>query len=126
MRENQNDQEGRLLLVFSFTVAITSFMVSLISPTWGCTSLMRSCSALENFSIRFPCSWSCCKRSFCLMEIRRIHQKQMPQHIRPTTVIQKATALRFIMHNSTISEMQKTEMRRPAHLRPAAENWLVQ
>src|SRR5580692_8481755 len=74
-------------------------MPSLISLTWGCTSLMRSCSILDNFSMRLPCSRSWANRAFCLTESRCIHQKQTPQQTVPAKVIQKARLFSFIEEN---------------------------
>ena len=82
---------------FSLTTAIISSIPSLISLTWGCTSLMRSCSILDSFSMRLPWSRSWSKRKFCLMESRRIHQKQTPQQTVPASVIQKERLLLFIV-----------------------------
>ena len=45
-----------LLSVFSFTAATIASIPSLISPTCGCTSLIRSCSSLDNVSMRLPCA----------------------------------------------------------------------
>src|ERR1019366_9955503 len=92
---------GGLSSRFSLAFAIISSIPSLISLTCGCTSLMRSCSILDNLSIRLPCSPSCFRRSFCLAEIRCIHQKQTAQQPVPTNVIQKA--IRFLSTTSHIT-----------------------
>src|ERR1039457_1212529 len=90
-------------------------MPSLISLTWGCTSLMRSCSILDNFSMRLPCSRSWANRMFCLAESRCIHQKQTPQQIVPAKVIQKAKLFSFIidhlvMHASFVDGRRRDEV----------------
>src|ERR1017187_9489774 len=71
-------------------------MPSLISLTWGWTSLMRSCSILDNFSMRLPCSRSWASKAFCLVESRCIHQKQMAQQTVPARVIQNSRVFVFI------------------------------
>src|ERR1035438_10351758 len=72
------------------TAATISETPALILSTCGCTSLMRSCSKRDNFSIRFPCSPSLASRLLCLTEIRYIHQKQKIQQRVPTIVSSNA------------------------------------
>src|SRR5450631_4370754 len=85
---------------------IISSIPSLISFTWGCTSLMRSCSIRDSFSMRLPCSRSWSKRAFCLMESRRIHQKQTPQQTVPARVIQKARLSLFIFVAAEVTRLE--------------------
>jgi hypothetical protein len=98
---------GGGLCEFSLTTAIISSIPSLISLTCGCTSRMRSCSILENFSIRLPCSRSWSKRKFCLTERRRIHQKQTAQQRVPARVIQKDRLLRLIVRQSSTARCSR-------------------
>ena len=65
------------------TASATSLTDSLISPTAGCTSLMRSCSAFDNRSMRLVTSCSSLSVVSCRDEMRCIHQKQTPQQAIP-------------------------------------------
>src|SRR6266487_1547771 len=71
------------------TASATFSTCSLISPTCGCTSRIKSCSACEICSIRVVISWSSFSIASWREEMRRIHQKQTHQQPRPTHVSTK-------------------------------------
>jgi hypothetical protein len=88
--------EMQLSAYRSTTQDSTRSIVSLISPTWGWTSQIRSCSARDNSSIRHVCSRSSVSIASCLAEMRRIHQKQTTQHAAETIVSQNRMSSRLI------------------------------
>src|SRR5438046_4258368 len=71
------------------TASATFSTCSLISPTCGCTSRIKSCSACEICSMRVVISWSSFSIASWREEMRRIHQKQTHQQPRPTHVSTK-------------------------------------
>src|SRR5216110_3596217 len=68
------------------TASLTFWTCSLISPTCGCTSLIKSCSACESFSIRLVISCSSSNIASWRDEMRCIHQKQAHQQPTPNQV----------------------------------------
>src|SRR5207247_4216164 len=71
------------------TASLTFWTCSLISPTCGCTSLIKSCSACESFSMRLVISCSSSNIAYWRDEMRCIHQKKTHQQQRLSQVSTK-------------------------------------